>query len=168
MKPTHDQPASYRARPLNVNDGLEDIMWIRCPGGERLPTASYALCPNLKKLRYFFCLEKRDQDFLSSVFYTPADDTPLDVESTHGQPASCRARPDNIDDDLQNRMWIHGLGGERLPAMSYALCPNLKKRLIFAIGEGLGFVVVYFYTPAAKCFFLKRLAGARHISQAFV
>ena len=32
---THDQPASCRARP-SIEDGLEDTMWIRPLGGERL------------------------------------------------------------------------------------------------------------------------------------
>ena len=27
---THGQPASYWARPVNTDDGLEVIMWIRC------------------------------------------------------------------------------------------------------------------------------------------
>ena len=136
MEPTHGQPASYRARPLNVNDGLEDIMWIRCPGGERLPTASYALRPNLNKL----CFSPREEGsrfFIVCFLHTIRRYTfDLDIESTHGQPASCRARPVNIDDNLQNSMWIHGLGGERLPVMSYALCPKLKNCLFFAIGEG--------------------------------
>ena len=75
IEPTHGQPASYRARPVNVDDGLEDIMRVRRIGGERLPTASYALRPNLN---LFFCMtmEKRDRYYLSSVIYTPADDTP--------------------------------------------------------------------------------------------
>ena len=47
---THGQPASCWARPVNIDDGLEAIMWIRCLGGERLPTASYALRPNLNNL----------------------------------------------------------------------------------------------------------------------
>ena len=47
---TQGQPASYLARPVNIDDGLEVIMWIRCLGGERLLTASYALRPNLDKL----------------------------------------------------------------------------------------------------------------------
>ena len=34
---------------MNVDDGLEDIRWIRGVGGEKLPVASYALLPNLKK-----------------------------------------------------------------------------------------------------------------------
>ena len=52
IEPTHGQPASYRARPVTIDDGLEDIMWIRCLGDERLPTAFYALCPNLNKLLF--------------------------------------------------------------------------------------------------------------------
>ena len=34
---------------MNVDDGLEDIGWIRGLGGEKLPEKSYALLPNLKK-----------------------------------------------------------------------------------------------------------------------
>ena len=49
----------------------------------------------------------------------------LDIESTHGQPASCRAKPVNVDDGLDDIGWIRDLGDERLPAASYALVPNL-------------------------------------------
>ena len=34
---------------MNVDDGLEDISWIRGLGGEKLPEASNALLSNLKK-----------------------------------------------------------------------------------------------------------------------
>ena len=51
----------------------------------------------------------------------------LDIEATHGQPGSCRARPVNVDDGLEDIRWIRGLGGEKLPTASYALLPNLKK-----------------------------------------
>ena len=37
----------------------------------------------------------------------------LDMGSTHGQPAPCLARPVNVDDGLEDIMWIRGLGGER-------------------------------------------------------
>ena len=47
--------------------------------------------------------------------------------STHGQPASCRARPRNVDEGLEDIRWIRGLEGERLPAASYALFQYLKK-----------------------------------------
>ena len=60
----------------------------------------------------------------------------LDIEATHRQPASCRARPVNVDDGLEDIRWIRGLGGEKLPAASNAFLSNLKKRLFFAIGEG--------------------------------
>ena len=91
----------------------------------------------------------------------------LDTETTHGQPASCRARPVNID-DLQNSKRIHFLGGERLPVMSYAFCPNLKKCLFFAIGDGSRFLSSVFYTPAAKCFLRRapRITGL-HVNELF-
>ena len=61
----------------------------------------------------------------------------LDRESTHGQHASCRARPVNVDDSLEGIRWIRGLGGEKLPAASYALLPNLKKTSIFCHRRGV-------------------------------
>ena len=111
---------------MNIDDGLEDVMWIRCLGGERLPTAAYALCPNLNEL--FLSPREEGSIIFAVCFLHPSRRYTFDIDlaSTHGQPASCRARPVNIDDDIQNSMWICGLGGERLLAMSYALCPNLK------------------------------------------
>ena len=88
----------------------------------------------------------------------------LDIEATHGQPGSCRARPVNVDDGLEDIRWIRGLGGEKLPAASYALLPNLKKDLFFAIGEGSTILSPVFYTAAPKCVCIRRLAGARHLS----
>ena len=52
IKLTHGQTASYWARPVNIDDGLEVIMWTRCLGGDRFPTASHALRPNLNKLLF--------------------------------------------------------------------------------------------------------------------
>ena len=46
--------------------------------------------------------------------------------------------------------WIRGLGSEKLPAASYALLPNLKKGLCFAIGEGLIFFVACFLHSSAQ------------------
>ena len=66
---THGQLALYWASPVNADDRFDVIMWIRCLGGERLPTASYALHPNVNKL---FCSpagrQKSGSRFLSSVF----------------------------------------------------------------------------------------------------
>ena len=59
----------------------------------------------------------------------------LDRESTHGQHASCRARPVNVNDGLEDIRWIRGLGGEKLLTASYALLPNLKKKCIFFANE---------------------------------
>ena len=87
----------------------------------------------------------------------------LDIEATNGQPGSCRARPANVDDGLEDIRWMRGLGGEKLPAASYALCPNLKKGLSFAIGEGSRIFVACFLHSGAQMF-IRRLAGARHVS----
>ena len=38
---------------MNVDNGLEDVRWIRDLWGEKLLAASYALLPNLKKGRFF-------------------------------------------------------------------------------------------------------------------
>ena len=56
----------------------------------------------------------------------------------------CSARPVNID-DLQSRMWVHGLGGERLPATSYALSLNVKKMPIFCHRRGIKVFCRLFY-----------------------
>ena len=71
IQSTHGQPGSCRARTVNVDDGLEDIRWIRCLGGGKLPAASYALIPNLNK-GLFFCHRRGIENFLSPVFYTAA------------------------------------------------------------------------------------------------
>ena len=128
-------------------------MWISCLAGERLPTASYTICPNLNKLFFSPSREEGSRFFVACFLHPSRRYTfDIDVESTHGQPASCRARPVNID-DFQNSMWIRGLGGERLPAMSYALCPSLKKCLIFAIGAESRFLVVCFLYTSGQMFF---------------
>ena len=118
-------------------------------------TASYALCPNLNKLFFSPSCKEEGSRFFVVCFLHPSRryTFDIDVESTHGQPASCRARPVNIDDDLQHSMGVRGLGGERMPAMSYALCPNFKKCQIFAIGAGSRFLVVCFLYTSGQMFF---------------
>ena len=130
-------------------------MWIRCLRGERLLTASYGLRPNLNK-RSFSPNEEGSRLFVACFLHTSRRYTfDLDKESTHGQPASCRARPVNVDGDLQNSMWIHGLGDERMPVMSYAFCPNQKKNVYFLPSEkDRDFLSSVFCTPAARRFFL--------------
>ena len=76
----------------------------------------------------------------------------LDIEATHDQPGSFRARPANVDDGLEDIRWIRGLGGEKLPAASYDLLPNLKRGLFFAIGEGSRiFVTCFLHSSAQMC-----------------
>ena len=60
----------------------------------------------------------------------------------------------NADDCLEDNRWIRGLGGEKLPAASYALLPNLKKGLFFAIMIGEGsriFVACFLHSSAQMC-----------------
>ena len=58
----------------------------------------------------------------------------------------------NVDDGLGDIRWIRGLGGEKLPAASYALLPNMKKGLFFAIAEGSRNVSHVFYTATPDVF----------------
>ena len=50
----------------------------------------------------------------------------------------------NVDDGLEDIRWIRGLEGEKLPAASNALLPDLKTGLFFAIGEGSRIFVACF------------------------
>ena len=60
----------------------------------------------------------------------------------------------NVDDGLEDIRWIRGLGGEKLPAASYALLPNLEKGLFFAIGEGSRiFVARFLHSSAQICLY---------------
>ena len=44
-----------RPRPMKVDDGLEDIRWIRGLWGERFPATSYVLVPH-QKIGLFFAI----------------------------------------------------------------------------------------------------------------
>ena len=130
-------------------------MWIRCLGGERLPTASYALRPNLNNLFFFTSEqlgEKRDRYFCR-LFSTHQPTTHLRFRYKRN-PRSTRfvsgkaSEYVNIDGDLRNLMWIHGLGGERLLMMFYALCPNPKNAYFLPSEMDRDFLSSGFYTPA--------------------
>ena len=56
---------------MNVDDDLEDVRPIRVLGAEKLPTASYALLPNLKK-RSIYCHRRGTEISSSPVIYTAA------------------------------------------------------------------------------------------------
>ena len=85
---------------------------------------------------------------------TRRQDFDLDIEATHGQPGSCRTRPVNVGDGFEDIGWIRGLGGEKLPAASYALLPNLKKGLFLAIGEEWTiFDACFLHSSAQMCLY---------------
>ena len=92
----------------------------------------------------------------------------LDIESTLGQPAWCRARPMNEDDGIKHIRWIRGIGGERLPAASYAFLPNLKGLPgIFWHRRGIEIFCRLFCThQRPNVFCIRRLAGVHHVSPA--
>ena len=70
----------------------------------------------------------------------------------------------NVDDGLEGIRCIRGLGGEKLPAASYALLPNLKKKLYLLPSEDdRDYLSLVFYTAAPKYLCIRRLAGARHV-----
>ena len=78
----------------------------------------------------------------------------LHIESTHRQPASCRARPVNVDDGPEDIRCIRVLGGEKLPAASYSLLLNLKKSSIFPRGDGSRiFVACFLHSSAQTCLY---------------
>ena len=58
----------------------------------------------------------------------------------------------NVDDGLEDIRWIRGVGGERLPAALFALPPNLKIGLFFAIGEGSIIFAVCFLRTSGQMF----------------
>ena len=151
----------------DIDDGLKVIMWIRCLGGERLPTASYALRPNLNKL--FFASEKRDGDFLSFVFYTPADDTPS--ISIHNAPTVDALRVGKASENRWRIPKIHvdpWSRGREVARDVLRSLPKAERSLSFAIGDGSRFFIVCFLLTSGQMSFLRRLAGTRHVSPAFV
>ena len=58
----------------------------------------------------------------------------------------------NVDAGLEDITPIRGLGGEKLPAASYDLLPDLKKGLFFAIEEGSRNFAAFFYQQRPNMF----------------
>ena len=144
------------------------------PLSRRGEVAHGVLCFSPKPEQTFFSpwssSERRGIDIFCRLFSTHQPTThlrsryrikPRSTRFVSGKASEYRWRP--------NFMWIHGLGGERLLVMPYAPCPNPKNASFFAIKDGSRFFLSFVsYTPVVKRFFLRRLAGARHISPAFV
>ena len=62
----------------------------------------------------------------------------------------------NVDDGLEYIRWIRGLEGDKFPAASYDLLPNLKKGLFFGIGEGSRFFVACFLRRSAQMYLYQK------------
>jgi len=87
----------------------------------------------------------------------------LNTDATNDLPTSYRVRPVSMHNSIEGIIAIRSLGGERLPAASYGLRLNLQKVQFFAIGEESRVFSSVSNTLAAKCIFIRRLAGSRHI-----
>ena len=70
MGSTHGQLPSCRARPVNVDDGLEGMSRSR-QGGEKLPAASFAPLPDLDFF-FFFCHRREVETFVPCVQHRSA------------------------------------------------------------------------------------------------
>ena len=58
---------------MDVDNGLEDIMWIRGLGDEKLSAVSYDLIRNLKKrTRYTFCHRRGIENFVACFLHSSA------------------------------------------------------------------------------------------------
>ena len=92
------------------------------------------------------------QHAASKTAHAPIDPRSRDRITPRPIRFQCRARPMNVDDGLEDIRWIRGQGGERLPAASCALLPNVKKekKVFFAIGEGSIIVLVCFLHQSPK------------------
>ena len=74
-----------------------------------------------------------------------------------------------VEDGLEYIRWIRGIGGEKVPAASYALLPNLRNSLFFVIGEELRiFVACFLLSSARMCLYLTSRRRAPPVTGRFV
>ena len=100
-----------------------------------MPTASYALRSYLN-IRVCLPVERRDRDYLSSVFYTPTDDTPsISTYQATVNPLVVGQGQCVLYDHVERNIWIYGVGGERLSAVSYAHSSNVIFCRLFSIHQ---------------------------------
>ena len=142
-------------------------MWIRCLGGERLPTASYALRPNLNNLFFFTSEqlgEKRDRYFCR-LFSTHQPTThlrfrykrnPRSTRFVSGKASEYRWRPPKFHVEPWSR-------GREVARDVLRSLPKRENAYFLPSEMDRDFLSSVFYTPAVKCYFLRRLAGARAI-----
>ena len=154
----HGQPASYWARPVKKDDGLEVIMWIRCLRGERLPTASYARCPNLTN--FFSCRRSSDRggiEIVCRLFSTHQPTThlrsrhrinPRSTRFVSGNAGAYRWRPPKC----YVYQWSTGREVARDVLRSFSQFPRPEKCPFFVIGDG------------SRCFLVNFLHNSGQIS----
>ena len=88
----------------------------------------------------------------------------LDIEASHGEPGSCRARPVNVDDGLEDMRWIPWSRGREVARGVLRSSPKPEKKTYFLPSErDRESLSPVFYTAAPKCVCIRRLAGARNI-----
>ena len=137
---THGRPASYWARPVNVDDALEVIIWIRCLEGERLSTASNALRLNLNIL--FFSprssSERRGIDNFCRLFSTHEPTThfrsrytinPRSTRIVLGKASAHKWRPPKFQVDPWSRR------REVARDVLHSFYQNPKNAFFFSIGD---------------------------------
>ena len=118
---------AYRARPVNVGDGIDDIRWIRALGGERLPAASYALLPNPPKGQ-FFAIGDGSRNFVVSFLPTRGQ---MFLHQTPGRrPARITCRVVNT---AVTRGWV-GAANERAPFRTHDAAVGFVDRCLSGLG----------------------------------
>ena len=134
-------------------------------------TASYAFRPNLNKLfSAGNSSERRGIEIFCRLFSTHQPTTrlqsryrinPRSTPLVLSKASEYSWRPSTFHVDPWSR-------GREVARDVLRSLPKPEKSPFFAIGDGSRFWSSVLYTPAAKCFFLRRLAGTRHTSPAFV
>ena len=92
--------------------------------GKKRKKCLFVSPPNGCRRRKLFFLVANCQDADRNQLVRPST-LDLNIDAAHGKTAWCPARPTNKDYGLEDIKWIHGLGGESLPAASYGILPNL-------------------------------------------
>ena len=107
---------------MNVDDGLEDIRWIRGLGGEKLPAASSALLSNPEK-GLFFAIGEGSRIFVACFLHSSAQ---MCLYQTPGR------RPPPITGRFVNtvtRGWV-GAPNERAPFRFHGVVVGLVDRCL--------------------------------------
>ena len=108
---------------MNVSDGLDDIWWIRCRRGDRLPAASYILLPNQEK---GLCLTTGERSTSFAVCFLPTARGHVFLYQTPG-----RRPPRNSGRNVNNvtKGWVGAPNGRPPFAIHGAAVGVVDRRL---------------------------------------